>query len=59
MTMALCYWILILIWLVLGVAGSWPKAEGKFTFSSVPIGGLLHFLLFLLLGWAVFGAPIK
>jgi len=52
MTLALCFWILMLIWLVWGVYTSWPNlgAGG---------GNLLLFLLLLILGWAQFGAPIK
>lgn len=52
MTLVLCYWILMLIWLVFGVWSSWPnlKASG---------GDGLLFILLVLLGWHVFGAPIK
>ena len=51
MTFGLCYWILMLIWLVFGVWTAWPnyKASG---------GNLLLFVLLVLLGWKVFGAPI-
>lgn len=52
MSMGLAFWILMLIWLVVGglqwnghVWASWG-------------GSLLTFILFLLLGWHVFGAPL-
>lgn len=51
MSFALCYWILMLIWLVFGIWSSWPnyKASG---------GNVLLFVLLVLLGWKVFGAPL-
>lgn len=51
MTMALAFWILMLLWLVLDLWSGWP---------NYPLVGrsLLLFLLFALLGWRVFGAPI-
>ena len=51
MSMGLMYWILMLVWLVFGVWMNWPnyKASG---------GNLLLFILLVLLGWSVFGAPI-
>ena len=54
MTMGLVFWILMLIWLVYGLWGFWSPtpywAHGN---------TLLLFILFLLLGWHVFGAPIR
>lgn len=55
MTLQLLYWILLLLWLVFGLwsnppsAGNWRPAGGS----------VLLFLLFLIIGWAVFGAPVK
>jgi hypothetical protein len=51
MSMSLAYWVCMLIWLVMGVWSSWPnyKATG---------GNLLLFILLVLVGWRVFGAPI-
>lgn len=51
MSLGLCFWILMLIWLVFsGWTSGWaPRAMG---------GSLLLFVLLLLLGWAQFGAPI-
>ena len=53
MSFGLCYWILMLVWLVFGVWASYPapnfRANG---------GSLLLFILLVLLGWHVFGPPI-
>ena len=55
MTLALLFWICMLLWLVAGVpwpairAGDWRPAAGS----------LLLFILFLCVGWHCFGAPIK
>lgn len=54
MTLSLIFWILMLLWLV---------AYGAEHFGGPPwsgrVGSVLLFLLFLALGWAVFGAPIR
>ena len=52
MTLAIAFWILVLFWLVAnGVA--WRKQQ------VFPGENLLPFLLFVLLGWAVFGPAIR
>ncbi len=51
------YWILMLLWLVLGVVGVWPRT-GQPINKPIVGGSLLLFILLLLLGWKVFGAPI-
>ena len=54
MSFGLVYWILMLIWLVFGMA--W---HGGYIGMYGNLGmGLLTFVLFLLLGWKVFGPPI-
>lgn len=54
MTRGLAFWILMLLWLVLGVA--W-----HFGLWGVPVWGIaiLPFLLFGLLGWQTFGPPLR
>jgi len=56
MTIALLFWILMLLWLLFGFmynSGIVPGPYGPWGHS------LLLFILLLLLGWASFGAPIK
>lgn len=54
MTLGLAFWIIMLIWLVIGGVG----------FTSTPGpwygwgGHLMLFILLLLLGWHAFGAPL-
>lgn len=56
MTRGLAFWILMLVWLVWGLA--WHFAWVSVSFG--PLGGaILLFLLFGLLGWQVFGPPLR
>ena len=53
MTMAIAYWVLMLVWLVFGFWSNWPIQ------GHAGIGGtLLLFVLLALVGWKVFGPPI-
>lgn len=55
MSFSLVYWILMLLWLVLGLWGQWPATGGNFR----PLGGtLLLFILLVILGWSQFGPPV-
>jgi hypothetical protein len=55
MSFTLIFWVLMLLWLVFGLWGWYTPAWG----SRVWYGhGAFLFILFLLLGWRVFGAPI-
>ena len=57
MTLGLAYWVLMLIWFVfglivhfgVGVAGAYGALGNA----------LLLFVLFLILGWQVFGPPLR
>ena len=54
MSFAIAFWVLMLLWLVFGLAWHFG-AIGPYG----PLGSsLLLFFLFLLLGWKVFGAPL-
>jgi hypothetical protein len=55
MTRGLVFWLLMLLWLIFGLA--WHFA----VFGAVAVWGiaLVPFLLFALLGWQVFGPPIR
>ena len=55
MTRGLAFWVLMIIWLVVGIV--WHLgvigAYGVFGVALIP------FLLFVLLGWQVYGAPLR
>lgn len=52
MSIALAYWILMLLWVVWAAWASWR------TWPVFSPGELLIFALLLILGWRVFGPPI-
>ena len=56
MTRGLIFWVLMLIWFVFSLA-----VFGGFIGGTYALGGnaLLHFILFLLLGWQVYGPPVR
>lgn len=57
MGLGLAFWILMLLWLVFGLAWNWPgnAVVGQYG----PIGNaLLLFILLLILGWHDFGPPL-
>ena len=53
MSFSLCFWILMLLWLVSGIGISWSLKDWK---QHAPY--IVLFLLLMLLGWKVFGPPI-
>jgi hypothetical protein len=55
MTLGLCYWVLMLIWLVFGLLVHFTVIEGSY---AILTNAVLLFILFLLLGWQVFGPPL-
>jgi len=57
MSISIAYWVLMLIWLVFGLATNWPGGGFFGPYGGV-VNSLLLFILFVLLGWHVFGAPI-
>jgi hypothetical protein len=56
MSRGLIFWVLMLIWFVFALA-----IFGGFVAGAYAVGGsaLLHFILFLLLGWQVYGPPVR
>lgn len=55
MGIGLTFWILMLIWFAFSLWSLWNPAVPSAPYANV---GFL-FVLFLLLGWGVFGAPIR
>ena len=56
MTFGLVFWILMLLWLVFEFWGFYsPPADARWRGWG---SSFFLFILFLLLGWKVFGAPI-
>lgn len=56
MSLGLLYWILMLIWLVATLGYAWPDAANR---GSRVGGGLLLWVLLLIIGWQMFGAPLQ
>jgi len=56
MTFALIFWILMLLWVLFGVWGVYGRPGWPYFWHA---NGLFLFILFLLLGWRVFGAPVN
>lgn len=59
MTRGLIFWVLMLIWLVFGLVVFSGYAYGPSGHYFVGAGNLLQFILFLLLGWQVYGPPVR
>lgn len=58
MSMGLIFWILMLLWLIFGLAWNWPGSTAVGAYGPIGNSALL-FVLLLLLGWQVFGAPVR
>lgn len=55
MTLQILFWFLMILWAVV-VGWGWRYPEQPFARGG---GWFLTFILFAILGWAIFGAPIK
>jgi hypothetical protein len=56
MSKGLLFWVLMILWLVFGIGLTFWPTPGPYI-KAGPM--LLEFVLFGLLGWAVFGPAIK
>ncbi len=56
MSMGLMYWVLMLLWLVFSLV--WNFGGGSIGMYGPAVNSVLLFILFVLLGWKVFGPPI-
>jgi hypothetical protein len=57
MPLQIFFWVLMLLWLVLGLWSDYVPGQ-PYPFK-VWGGNLVLFVLLLILGWGVFGAPVK
>jgi len=58
MPKGLLFWIVMVVWLLVGVWGYWPAGGAAPAYG--PLGwGLVLFVLVGLLGWQVFGPPLR
>ena len=55
MSLGLAFYVLMLIWLVFGLYFGYSTGGSPFVIG----GNLMLFILLLLLGWQVFGPPIR
>lgn len=57
--LGLLYWLLVILWLIFGLYTGWPRVAPDNTPRWSPLGGsLLLWVLFVLIGLALFGWPI-
>lgn len=56
MSIGLLFWILMVLWFVLGAYSNWPNANAGPHFQMG--SNLLLFVLLFLLGWGIFGFVI-
>jgi hypothetical protein len=56
MSLQLIFWIIMLVWLIFGFAYHGGYLAGPY---GVWGNTLLIFVLFLILGWKVFGSPVQ
>jgi hypothetical protein len=55
MTLGLAFWVLMIVWFVFGLLTHFGMVAGAWALGTSTI---LLFVLFVLLGWQVFGAPL-
>jgi hypothetical protein len=60
MTRGLIFWVLMLIWFVFALVLSFaPGSLGGFVRGGATANEFLLFILFVLLGWQVYGPPVR
>jgi len=57
MPAGLLFWIIMLIWILAGLWSDYTPGQ-PYPFKRLP-GNLMTFVLFLVIGWKVFGPPIQ
>jgi hypothetical protein len=54
MTLGLCFWVIMIIWTVFFLLLHFGVVGGAYAGAGV----VLYWVLFVLLGWGVFGPPL-
>lgn len=57
MPLSILFWVLMILWFVLGMWGSYVPGQPYPLRAGV--GNLMLFLLFCILGWKIFGSPVQ
>jgi len=57
MSRELLFWVLMILWLIVGLWFDYVPGQ-PYPLRQLP-GNLLIFILLAILGWQVFGAPVK
>jgi hypothetical protein len=57
MTLAVLFWVLMIVWLALGAWSEYVPGQPYPFFRG--LGHFFMFILLAILGWGVFGAPVK
>jgi hypothetical protein len=59
MARGLIFWIIMLVWFVFFMLSNFGGAQlGSYAHGVVVTSNVLDFVLFLLLGWQVYGPPV-
>lgn len=51
------FWTIMLLWLIFGIGGAWY--DGPYRRQVLTGSALLCFILFMLLGWGIYGPPLQ
>ena len=58
MTRGLIFWVLMLVWFCFALFINFGGALGGYAHAGTMANDFLLFILFLLLGWQVYGPPV-
>jgi hypothetical protein len=56
MTLGIAFWVIMIVWLVFGLLSHFAVIAGVWGATANVV---LLFVLFAILGWQVFGAPLR
>lgn len=58
MSLQIAFLVTMLVWVLVTMFVGWPRGEAQFSFAAFG-PSLFNLALLVMLGWRVFGAPIK